>query len=64
MECAFTALALSESWKPASAHIDDPDPETQGVNILRQTEHGPYATAMSNSSGFGGANVSIIFGRA
>jgi 3-oxoacyl-[acyl-carrier-protein] synthase-1 len=64
MESAFCAMALKEGWMPASAHITELDPAADGVNILRETRHGDYALAMSNSSGFGGANVSVIFERA
>ena len=63
MENAFTALSVHEGWMPGSAHITELDPECEGVNIIQQTAHGPYRAAMSNSSGFGGANVSIIFER-
>jgi len=63
MESAFCVMALKEGWMPASAHITEPDPAAEGINILRETRHGDYALAMSNSSGFGGANVSVIFER-
>jgi 3-oxoacyl-[acyl-carrier-protein] synthase I len=63
MENAFTTLGLDEGWMPGSAHITELDPEAEGVNIIRQTAFGKFKTAMSNSSGFGGSNVSIIFER-
>jgi len=64
MECAFSVLALREGFMPGSAHITELDPEADGVNILRESKRGNFETALSNSSGFGGANVSILFGRA
>ena len=64
MECAFTVLAMNESWMPASAHITELDPAADGIDVIRDTREGVYFTAMSNSSGFGGANVSVIFKRA
>jgi 3-oxoacyl-[acyl-carrier-protein] synthase I len=63
MENAFTTLGLSEGWMPGSAHITELDPEAEGVNVIRQTAFGKFKTAMSNSSGFGGSNVSILFER-
>jgi 3-oxoacyl-[acyl-carrier-protein] synthase-1 len=63
MENAFTTLGLYEGWMPGSAHITELDPEAEGVNIIRQTALGKFSTAMSNSSGFGGSNVSVILER-
>ena len=64
MENAFVVLGLQNGWMPGSAHITELDPEADGVNIIRQTQRGDYQATMSNSSGFGGSNVSIIFERA
>jgi 3-oxoacyl-(acyl-carrier-protein) synthase len=64
MENAFTVIALQEGWMPGSAHITELDPEAEGVNVIRQTVTGGYQAAISNSSGFGGANVSLVFERA
>jgi 3-oxoacyl-[acyl-carrier-protein] synthase I len=63
MENAFTVLGLSEGWMPGSAHITDLDPEAAGVNVIRETAKGSFSSFMSNSSGFGGSNVSIVFER-
>jgi 3-oxoacyl-[acyl-carrier-protein] synthase-1 len=63
MENAFTVIGIDEGWMPGSAHITELDPEAEGVTVIRQTAFGKFQTAMSNSSGFGGSNVSIIFER-
>ncbi len=63
MENAFCALALQGGWMPGSAHISELDPECAGLDILRETREGAFSLAMSNSSGFGGANVSFVFER-
>lgn len=64
MEAGFTALALSEGFTPGSAHISELDPEAEGINIpTRSLENNPKV-ALSNSSGFGGANVSLVFKKA
>ena len=61
MEAAFCNLALRDGFLPASAHITNPDPEAEGVAILRQTELRSPQRVLSNSSGFGGANVALVF---
>jgi 3-oxoacyl-[acyl-carrier-protein] synthase-1 len=63
MEAAFTALALQHRFMPISAKIAQLDPACHGVPVLTQpVDHAPVV-AMSNSSGFGGANVSLVLKR-
>jgi len=64
METAFCALAIKDGFTPGSAHITQLDPEAEGVNIVRETLPEGPRTALSNSSGFGGANVAIVLRRA
>jgi len=64
METAFCALALREGFIPGSAHITQLDPECAGLNIPRETLDKAPAVALNNSSGFGGANVSVVLKRA
>jgi len=64
MEAAFCAVAIKEGFTPGSAHIDTLDPEAAGVAILRETLAEGPRVAMSNSSGFGGANVAVVLRRA
>jgi 3-oxoacyl-[acyl-carrier-protein] synthase-1 len=61
MEAAFCALAMREGFTPGSAHIRRLDPAAEGLAILRETLNEGPRIAMSNSSGFGGANVSLVF---
>lgn len=63
MEAAFCALAIREGFTPGSAHIEKLDPEAAGIDVLRQTLNEGPRTALSNSSGFGGANVAIVLRR-
>ena len=60
MEAAFTALALREGFMPVSAKITQLDPACHGVPVLTKPEALAPQVAMSNSSGFGGANVSVV----
>lgn len=64
MEASFCCLALKDGFLPGSAHITDPDPEVGHLRLLRRTEQTQAKRILSNSSGFGGANVSVIFEQA
>src|SRR5512140_3278500 len=61
MEAGFCALAIREGFMPGSAHITRIDPVCDGLNIIRATlPHRPNVV-LSNSCGFGGANVCLVF---
>ncbi|MEM9226772.1 MAG: beta-ketoacyl-[acyl-carrier-protein] synthase family protein, partial [Verrucomicrobiota bacterium] len=61
MEAGFTLLSMKEGFTPGSAHITELDDEAAGVNVITESlDHAP-AVALSNSSGFGGANVVLVF---
>ncbi len=63
LEASIVSLSMKEGFTPGSAHIRELDPEFEGVNVIRETlDEGP-GIALSNSSGFGGANVSLVFKR-
>ena len=61
MEAGFCALALKEGFIPGSAHITNLDPACGGLNIIRATLPQRPNVVLSNSSGFGGANVCLVF---
>ncbi len=61
MEAGFCALALKRGFIPGSAHITELDPACAGLNIPRTTENRQARIALNNSSGFGGANVCVVF---
>src|SRR5882672_3515922 len=60
-EAAFCALAMKEGFIPGSAHITNLDPACAGLNIIRATLPQRPNVVLSNSSGFGGANVCPVF---
>ena len=64
MESAFCALALREGFIPGNAHLTRVDPECGDLNIPRATENRQANIVVKNSSGFGGANVALVFKRA
>ncbi len=61
LEAAIVCLSMREGFTPGSAHIQNVDPEFEALNILGETTDASPSLAMSNSSGFGGANVSVLF---
>ena len=64
METAICALALRHGFIPGSAHIEQIDPACAHLNILQKTGEKQVTHMLNNSSGFGGANVSIVMKRA
>ncbi len=61
MEAGFSVLTIKREFMPGSAGIEILEPEADGLNIIRETQERVAKTVMSNSSGFGGSNVSLIF---
>ena len=63
MEAAFCLLAFQEGFVPVSANITELDPEFESVAVVTApVEHAPRV-ALTNSSGFGGTNVSVALRR-
>jgi 3-oxoacyl-[acyl-carrier-protein] synthase I len=63
MEGAFCCLALEERFTPVSEHITELDPEFDSVAVVTAPIDSAPDVALTNSSGFGGTNVAIIFRR-
>ena len=63
LEAGICCLALKEGFMPISAKIQQLDPACEGVDILTSPIDQAPRVAMSNSSGFGGSNVALIFSR-
>lgn len=60
METGFCALAMREGFMPGSAHISDIEPAVADLNIIQETVEKRPQVVINNSSGFGGANVSLV----
>jgi 3-oxoacyl-[acyl-carrier-protein] synthase-1 len=63
LEAAICVIALEDGFLPVSAKIQKLDPEFQDVPILTHPREGAPSVVMTNSSGFGGSNVSILLRR-
>lgn len=61
MEAVATLLALESGILPPTANLDVPDPDVPFDCIAHAPRANAVACAMSNSFGFGGQNVSLIF---
>ena len=63
MEAGFCCLALHHGILPGSANIDELDPDAKGLNIITESVESKPDYVLTNSSGFGGANVSVVLKR-
>jgi 3-oxoacyl-[acyl-carrier-protein] synthase-1 len=63
-EIIYSLIMMEHGFITASANIDELDPETEGVPIVRETMNDvALDCVMSNSFGFGGTNATMIFKR-
>ncbi|MCK4866701.1 MAG: beta-ketoacyl-ACP synthase I, partial [Alphaproteobacteria bacterium] len=63
-EIIYSLLMMKNGFITASANIDELDPETEGVPIVRETMNDvSLDCVMSNSFGFGGTNATMVFKR-
>ncbi|WP_185983975.1 beta-ketoacyl-ACP synthase I [Aureimonas mangrovi] len=61
-ESIYSLLMLNGGFLAESAHIDNLDPEFEGLPVLRERrDDAGIRTVMSNSFGFGGTNASLVF---
>jgi len=63
LEAVISVLAVKNGLMPGGVHTAKIDPTLTALYI-RDNRHAPVARVLSNSFGFGGANCSLIFGRA
>jgi 3-oxoacyl-[acyl-carrier-protein] synthase I len=63
LEAVICALAIQQGLMPGGLNTTEVDPKLS-LHYLRENRRGPIGRVLSNSFGFGGANCSLIFGRA
>ena len=61
LESGICMLGFKHGFVPGSAHIQELMPEAESLNIIQTSLDEQPKFMMSNSSGFGGANTSLIF---
>lgn len=64
LEAIATVLALVHGLVPPTAHLAEPDPEIAFDCVPGTARRAALEWAMSNSFGFGGQNLSLLFRRA
>lgn len=63
VECALTVLTLRDGIVPPTLNLRHLDERMDLDVVTGEARQGDYRYAVSNSFGFGGNNVSIVFGR-
>lgn len=61
VEALSTALTIKHGIIPPTINYETPDPECDLDYVPNQARKGEIKVAMSNSTGFGGANASLLF---
>jgi 3-oxoacyl-[acyl-carrier-protein] synthase II len=61
IEGVATALAIKHSIAPPTINLETPDPECDLDYVANVARSMPINIAMSNSFGFGGHNVTLVF---
>jgi len=64
LEAGITVLALRDQTLPPTINLENPDPDTAGMDLVpNQARKAEVEYAMSNSFGFGGTNGALLFRR-
>jgi len=64
LEAGITVLALRDQILPPTINLDNPDPDTAGMDLVpNYARKAELEYAMSNSFGFGGTNGALLFRR-
>ena len=64
LEAGITILALRDQILPPTINLENPDPDTAGMDLVpNQARKAEIEYAMSNSFGFGGTNGALLFRR-
>jgi len=64
LEAGITVLALRDQMLPPTVNLENPDPDTAGMDLVpNQARKASFEYAMSNSFGFGGTNGALLFRR-
>jgi 3-oxoacyl-[acyl-carrier-protein] synthase II len=64
LEAGITVLALRDQMLPPTINLENPDPDTAGMDLVpNRARRAEIEYAMSNSFGFGGTNGALLFRR-
>jgi len=62
IEAAICLLALQRGLLPPTHNLEDPSPDSDADHISKEPRQVSVSAVLSNSFGFGGHNVSLVFG--
>jgi 3-oxoacyl-[acyl-carrier-protein] synthase II len=64
LEAGITVLALRDQTLPPTINLENPDPDTAGMDLVpNHSRKAEIEYAMTNSFGFGGTNGALLFRR-
>jgi 3-oxoacyl-[acyl-carrier-protein] synthase II len=64
LEAGITVLALRDQTLPPTVNLENPDPDTAGMDLVpNHARKADLEYAMTNSFGFGGTNGALLFKR-
>jgi len=61
VEALACLAAFDRQAVPPTINLDDPDPECDLCHVAHEARERPVRTVMSNSFGFGGSNICVVF---
>jgi len=65
VEAIYSLLAIQNAVVPPTLNLDNPVPETEGVDLVpHRAKERKVDVVLSNSFGFGGTNASLVLARA
>lgn len=59
-EIVYSLLMMKNNFIAPNINFENPDEDSQKINIIAQTKQTPLNTILSNSFGFGGTNSTLI----
>lgn len=64
LEAIYAILALRDQIAPATLNLDNPDPDAEGIDLIRgKARPMTIEHVLSNGFGFGGVNASVVLRR-
>jgi 3-oxoacyl-[acyl-carrier-protein] synthase II len=61
LEAAISCLSIRRGFLPATANLEEPDPDCDLDYVTDGPREQPVRTVLSNSFGFGGINAALVF---
>jgi 3-oxoacyl-[acyl-carrier-protein] synthase-1 len=59
-ECIYSMLMMKNDFIAGNINFEEPDEETNCINIIPETKSAHFDMFLTNSFGFGGTNSTLI----